>query len=123
MNIRPIRTRTDYKKAVSRIEKLMDAKANSPEEHELDALATLVEAYEQKHCPIDLPDDPVEVIKFYMEQQSLTRKDLEAVLGSKGRVADVLNRKRELSLTQIKNLHALLSIPYSSLIVNDTDAA
>jgi HTH-type transcriptional regulator / antitoxin HigA len=117
MDIRPIKTRRDYQRALARVAELMDAKPGTPEGDELDVLATLVEAYEDKHFPIDTPD-PVEAILFRMEQMGLTRKDLEPYLGSRHRVSEVLNRKRDLSLGMIRRLHKGLKIPLDNLIGN-----
>ena len=115
MDIRPIKTEADYEHALGEIEQLWGAAANTPKGDQLDILLTLVEAYEQVHYPID-PPDPVEAIKFRMEQMGLTRKDLEPYLGKRGRVAEVLNRQRKLSLNMIRRLHAHLHIPLESLI-------
>lgn len=115
MHIRPIRTRRDYERALARIDQLMDARRNTPEGDELDVLATLVEAWEDKHEPIDAPE-PVEAIRFAMEQRGLTRKDLEPLIGSRARVAEVLNRRRRLTLEMIRRLHAALGIPADVLI-------
>jgi HTH-type transcriptional regulator/antitoxin HigA len=115
MNIRPIKTEDDYNATLRRIDELMDAEPGTEEGEELDILATLVEAYESDHFPIDAPD-PVEAILFRMEQMGITPKDLEEFLGSKGRVSDVLNRRRGLSITQIRKLHAGLNIPYENLM-------
>ncbi|MGK5094269.1 hypothetical protein WDW89_19920 [Deltaproteobacteria bacterium TL4] len=115
MTIEPIKTEADYDKTLARIEKLMDAEADTPEGDELDVLVTLVEAYEKKHSPIASPD-PVEAIKFRMEQLGLRQKDLEPFMGSSGRVSEILNRKRELTLSMIRILHAELNIPLESLI-------
>jgi HTH-type transcriptional regulator / antitoxin HigA len=115
MDIRPIKTETDYERALGEIEQLWGAAANTPKGDKLDILLTLVEAYEQAHYPID-PPDPVEAIKFRMEQLGLTRKDLEPYLGKRGRVAEVLNRQRKLSLNMIRRLHTHLHIPLESLI-------
>ncbi|MCR5564042.1 MAG: transcriptional regulator [Desulfovibrio sp.] len=115
MDIKPIRTEQDYHDALARIETVMDAKENSPEGDLLDVLTTLVEAYERKHFPIDLPD-PVEAIKFYMEQNGLAPKDLEPVLGRRNRVYEVLNSTRPLTLNMIRNLHATFGIPADTLI-------
>lgn len=115
MDIRPIKTENDYRKALLRIEELMEAAPDSEAGTELDVLATLVEAYEAKHFPIEAPD-PVDAILFRMEQMGLGRKDLEPLLGSKGRVSEVLNRKRDLSLSQIRKLHQRLNIPLENLI-------
>jgi HTH-type transcriptional regulator / antitoxin HigA len=115
MDIRPIKTEADYERALGEIERLWGAAANTPKGDKLDILLTLVEAYEQAHYPID-PPDPVEAIKFRMEQMGLTRKDLEPYLGKRGRVAEVLNRQRKLSLNMIRRLHTHLHIPLESLI-------
>lgn len=115
MKIRPIKTADDYRRALLRIEELMEARPDSEAGTELDVLATLVEAYEEKHFPIAAPD-PVEAILFRMEQMGLGRKDLEPLLGSKSRVSEVLNRKRDLSLSQIRKLHEGLDIPLENLV-------
>lgn len=115
MNIRPIKSESDYRDALARIEELLDAEPDSEAGVELDVLATLVDAYESNHFPIDAPD-PVEAILFRMEQLELSRKDLEKFLGSRSRVSEVLNRKRELSITQIRKLHNGLNIPYENLL-------
>lgn len=115
MNIRPIKSESDYRDALARIEELLDAEPDSEAGAELDVLATLVDAYESNHFPIDAPD-PVEAILFRMEQLELSRKDLEKFLGSRSRVSEVLNRKRELSITQIRKLHNGLNIPYENLL-------
>jgi HTH-type transcriptional regulator/antitoxin HigA len=115
MNIRPIKTEADYGHAIREIEQLWGAAVNTPKGDTLDILLTLVEAYEQAHYPID-PPDPIEAIKFRMAQQGLTRKDLEPYLGKRGRVAEVLNRQRKLSLNMIRRLHTQLHIPLESLI-------
>jgi len=115
MKIKPIRTKTDYRAALKQIESLMDARANSPEGERLDVLVTLVEAYERKHFPLDLPD-PVEAIKFAMEQRGLTVKDLEPMIGRSNRVYEVLSRKRPLTLKMIWRLHTGLGIPADCLI-------
>ena len=115
MDIRPIKTEQDYNHALARIEALMGAEPDSPEGDELDILATLIEAYEAKHHPI-YPPDPVDAILFRMEQLGLTRKDLEPYFGGRGRVSEILNRKRGLSLDMICKLHTELHIPLESLI-------
>jgi len=115
MNIKPIKTKTDYRKALKEVETLMTAKANSPKGEKLDLLVTLVEAYERKHYPLDLPD-PVEAIKFEMEQKGLTVKDLEPMIGKSNRVYEILNHKRSLTLQMIRRLHEQLGIPAESLI-------
>jgi len=115
MDIKPIKTDTDYRVALKEIETLMMADPDTPEGEKLDVLVTLVEAYEQKHYPLDLPD-PVEAIKFEMEQKGLTVKDLEPMIGKSNRVYEVLNHKRSLTLKMIWRLHEQLGIPAESLI-------
>ena len=115
MNIKPIRNDKDLRKAFQRLEVIFQAKPKTPEFDEAEILATLIEAYENKHYPIG-PANPIEAIKFRMEQQGLTQKDLEAYIGESGRVSEVLNGKRSLSLRMIKNLHEGLHIPYESLL-------
>jgi len=122
MDIRPIKTEDDYRSALLRIEELMEARPDSDAGSELDVLTTLVEAYEAKHFPIEAPD-PVDAILFRMEQMGLGRKDLEPLLGSKSRVSEVLNRKRDLSLSQIRRLHEGLNIPLENLVGADRRAA
>jgi HTH-type transcriptional regulator/antitoxin HigA len=115
MDIRPIKTETDYECALADIEQLWGVAENTPEGDKLDILLTLVEAYEQAHHPID-PPDPVEAIKFRMDQMGLSRKDLEPYIGKRGRVAEVLNGQRSLSLNMIRRLHTHLHIPLESLL-------
>lgn len=115
MDIKPIRTEADYRATLREIENLMTAEAGSPEGDRLDVLVTLVEAYERVHFPMDLPD-PIEAIKFVMEQKGLTPKDLEPAIGRLNRVYEVLNRTRPLSLAMIRNLHDTFGIPAESLI-------
>lgn len=115
MSIKPIRTKTDYNSALTSISKLMSAKPKSRQADELEILTVLVEDYERKHFPIVAPD-PVEAIKFRMEQMGLSRKDLEPCIGSRARVSEILNRKRELTLKMIKSLHESLGIPVEALI-------
>jgi len=115
MEIQPIHTEGDYERALARVDRLMDAGPNTPEGDELDILTTLVEAYERTHHPI-APPDPVEAIQFRMEQQGLTRADLEPYIGSRGRVSEILNRRRPLTLPMIRALHAELAIPLESLV-------
>jgi HTH-type transcriptional regulator/antitoxin HigA len=119
VEIKPIRTKTDYRDALKQIESLMTAKANSPEGDRLDVLTTLVEAYERAHFPMDLPD-AVEAIKFRMEQSGLTVKDLEPVIGRKNRVYEVLTRRRTLTLRMIEGLHTQFGIPAESLLKQGT---
>ena len=115
MEIKPIKTKADYRAALKKIETLMTARTNTPEGDRLDLLVTLVEAYEKKHYPLDLPD-PVEAIKFRMEQMTLAPKDLVPMIGQINRVYEVLNRKRPLTLAMIRRLHRKLGIPAESLI-------
>jgi len=115
LKIRPIKSEPDYDAALARAAALMDAEEGTREADELDVLATLIEAYEDKHYPMD-PPDPIEAIKFRMEQQGLSRKDLEPMIGTRTRVAEVLNRKRNLSIGMIRKLHAKLGIPAEVLI-------
>ena len=115
MKIRPIKTKADYGKALARAEALMDAKPGSSKGDELDVLVTLIEAYEDKHYPFP-PPKPISAIKFRMEQAGLTRKDMEPYLGGRGRVSEVLNSKRPLTLDMIRKLHEGLGIPLESLI-------
>lgn len=117
MEIRPIRTEADYHAALKTISGLMesDPEIGTPDGDRLDVLATLVQAYEAQHFPIDLPD-PIEAIKFRMEQAGLTAKDLEPMIGRRNRVYEVLNRKRSLTLPMIWKLHKGLGIPAENLI-------
>jgi HTH-type transcriptional regulator/antitoxin HigA len=115
MQIRPIRTRIDYRAALKEVEALMDAAPASAEGERLDVLTTLIEAYERKHYPLDLPD-PVEAIKFVMEQRGLSVKDLQPMIGRSNRVYEILSRKRSLTLKMIWRLHQDLGIPAESLI-------
>ncbi len=115
MDITPIKTKRDHRRALKEIEGLMAAKRGTPEGDHLDILVTLVEAWEAKHYPLDLPD-PVEAIKYHMEQQGLEPKDLVPYIGSRNRVYEVLNRKRPLTLKMVWRLHTGLGIPAESLI-------
>ncbi|SCZ41645.1 MULTISPECIES: type II toxin-antitoxin system HigA family antitoxin [unclassified Pseudomonas] len=117
MNIKPIRNQDDLNAAFARIEQLWGADVDSAEGDELEILALLIEKYEDEHYPMP-PSDPIEAIKFRMDQQGLTARDLEPFLGSSGRVSEVLNRKRKLSLAMIKRLHDGLRIPYESLLAD-----
>lgn len=113
--LKPIRTKKDYEAALAEVERLWGAKSGTPKGDRLDVLATLIEAYEAKHYPMD-PPDPIEAILFRMEQQGLTRKDLEPMIGARNRVAEVLNRKRSLSIEMIRQLHSRLGISAEVLI-------
>jgi HTH-type transcriptional regulator/antitoxin HigA len=115
MDVRPIRTEADHEAALAEIETLMDAKEGTPEGDRLDVLATLVEAYEMAHIPIEAPD-PISAILFMMEQKQLGRRDLEPAIGTRARVAEVLNRRRALTLPMIRRLSGLLDIPADVLI-------
>lgn len=114
-NLKPIRSKADYNKALKEFERLWGARSGTPNGDRLDVLGTLIDAYEATHYPMDLPD-PIEAIQFRMEQQGLTRKDLEPLIGSRTRVAEVLNRKRNLSIAMIRRLHERLGIPAEVLI-------
>ncbi|NOR25172.1 MAG: transcriptional regulator [Desulforhopalus sp.] len=115
MEIKPIKTDSDYREVLKEIETLMMASPDTAEGERLDVLVTLVEAYESKHYPLDLPD-PVAAIKFEMERKGLTVKDLEPMIGKSNRVYEILNHKRSLTLKMIWNLHERLGIPAESLI-------
>ena len=113
--IKPIRTKADHKRALAEVEKLWGAKRGTPAGDRLDVLATLIEVFEAEHYPMD-PPDPIEAIRLRMESQGLTRKDLETMIGTRTRVAEVLNRKRSLSIGMIRKLHTELGIPAEVLI-------
>lgn len=113
--LKPIRTEADYDAALAEVERLWGAKSGTPDGDRLDVLATLIEVYEAKHYPMD-PPDPIEAIRFRMEQQGLSRRDLEPMIGPRNRVADVLNRKRGLSIEMIRQLHDNLGISADVLI-------
>jgi len=115
MDVKPIKTESDYEVALAEIERLMGAKLNTSEGDKLDVLTTLVEAYEEKHYPIE-PPDPIEAIIHQMESQGITRKDLERYIGNRARVSEILNRKRSLSITMIRNLQEGLGISAEILI-------
>ena len=117
MKIKPIRTQADYKATLKTVESLMDARAHTPEGDRLDVLVTLLEAYERKRFPLDLPD-AVGALKFRMEQRGLT-----PMIGRSNRVYEVLNRKRGLTLAMIQRLHLGLGIPAESLIKQSPEAA
>ena len=124
MDIRPIHTERDYKAALNEVSTLMelDPDQGTPEGDRLDILATLVQAYEAKHCPI-APPDPIEAIKFRMEQAGLTVKDMEPIIGKANRVYEVLNRTRPLTLAMIRRLHRAMGIPAEVLIREREDIA
>jgi HTH-type transcriptional regulator/antitoxin HigA len=115
MNIKPIKTENDYHEALKETEKLMFAQKDTPQGDRLDVLVTLIEAYEEKHHPI-LPPEPVEAIIHQMESQGLSRKDLIPLIGSRARVSEILNKKRSLSITMIRELQKGLGISAEILI-------
>jgi len=115
MRIKPIKSERDYRRTMKQINRLMDARPGTPQGDELDVLTTLAQGWEEKHHVIDAPD-PVEAIRFAMEQRGLTRRDLEPLIGSRARVAEVLNRRRRLTLAMIRRLHEKLGIPAESLL-------
>lgn len=115
MEIRLIKTEEDYAATLSEIERLFDAKPDTPDGDRLEVLATLLEAYEKKHYDLPAPD-PVEAIKYWMESRGITRRDLEPLMGSRARVSEVFNHRRGLTLTMIRNLHDKLGIPADALI-------
>lgn len=115
MNIHPVKNKKDYEAALTRIESLMDTSNKSKEMDELEILSILVEKYEDEHFPISSPD-PIEAIKFRMEQLGLSQKDLVPVIGSKSKVSEVLSGKRNLSIRMIRALHKQLKIPADVLI-------
>ncbi len=121
MDIQPIKTEQDYDLALRTIEELWEAKEDTPEGDRLDILITLVEAYEHINHPI-YPPDPVSAIEFHMDQNELTRIDLEEYIGTRARVSEVLNRKRGLSIEMIRNLHEGLGIPLESLIARPKES-
>jgi HTH-type transcriptional regulator / antitoxin HigA len=114
-DVKPIRTKKDYEAALAEMERLWGATSGTPAGDRLDVLATLIDAYEAVHYPMD-PPDPIEAIKFRMEQQGLTRRDLEPLIGTRTRVAEVLNRRRSLSIRMIRRLHQALGISAEVLI-------
>ncbi len=122
MDIAPIKTRQDHRRALKEIEGLMRAKRSTPEGDRLDVLVTLVEAWERKHYPLNLPD-PVEAIKYHMDQNGLVPRDLIPFIGGRNRVHEVLNRRRPLTLKMIQRLHDGLGIPAESLIKTGLDKA
>jgi HTH-type transcriptional regulator/antitoxin HigA len=122
MTIHPIRTKADHRAALARIESLWDARPGTSKHDELEVLSILVSAYEEIHWPI-LPPDPVEAIKFHMEQNGFRQKDLAAVLGSESRASEILNRRRSLTVQMIRAIHAAWSVPLESLIGMEERAA
>jgi HTH-type transcriptional regulator/antitoxin HigA len=114
-DVKPIRSRRDHEAALEEVDRLWGAKSGTRDGDRLDVLATLIDAYEAEHYPID-PPDPIEAIKFRMEQQGLTRRDLEELIGTRTRIAEILNRKRGLSIGMIRRLHERLGISAEVLI-------
>lgn len=115
MEIKIIKNEDDYNSALKRLEEIFDAPVNSPDGDEAELLTVLIEKYEEEHYPIEAPD-PIEAIRFRMEQMNMKKKDLAEVLGYKSRVSEILSRKRKLSLKMIRQLHKKLRIPYDSLL-------
>ena len=117
MEIKLIKTENDYNQALERLEVVFDAKKGTPEGDELELLSILIEQYENTHFPIDLPD-PIEAIKFRMEQMGYNQNDLAKIIGLKSRASEILSKKRKLSLEMIRQLHTRLHIPTDVLIQN-----
>lgn len=117
MNIKVLKTEEEYTKALKRMEEIFHAPIDSIEGDEADLLSILIEKYENELYPIDAPD-PIEAIKFRMEQKNMSKKDLAEIIGYKSRVSEIFSRKRKLTLKMIRNLHDKLNIPYESLITN-----
>lgn len=115
MELKPVRTEADYREALAEIERLWDAPESGPEADRLEVLALLVEAYEKAHYPIEAPD-PVAFLEYVMDSRSLTRKDLEPYIGPRGRVADIMNRTRPLTMAMVRRLSAGLGLPADVLI-------
>ncbi|MDP1714780.1 MAG: hypothetical protein Q8L41_08545 [Anaerolineales bacterium] len=115
MDIKPIKTEKEYEEALKEVERLFDAVPSTPESDRYEVLAILVEAYEDEHYPIPLPD-PIEAILYYMESRGLSRADLEPFIGSRARVSEILNRRRPLTLSMIQRLHENLGIPAEALV-------
>jgi HTH-type transcriptional regulator/antitoxin HigA len=115
MTVKPIKTEDDYSIALSEVERLMDAEKSSEDFDRLDLLATLIEAYEAKHHPIDSPD-PIAAIEYEMEKRGLSRRDLETILGPSGRVSEILNRQRRLTVSMMRRLHSRLGISGNVLL-------
>ena len=117
MKIKVIKTEADYNKALKRLEVIFDAPANTPDGDEAEILGILIEKYEDEHYPIEAPD-PIEAIRFRMEQMEMDNKDLAKVIGYKSRVSEIFTRKRKLNLKMIRKLHEKMNIPYESLITD-----
>ena len=117
MNVKVIKTEEDYNQALKRLDKLFHAHIDSIEGDEAELLSILIEKYEDEYFPIEAPD-PIEAIKFRMEQMGMTKKELAEIIGYKSRVSEIFSRKRKLTLKMIRNLHDKLKIPYESLIAD-----
>lgn len=117
MNIKVLKTEEEYSKALKRLEEIFHAPIDSIEGDEADLLSILIEKYENEHYPIDAPD-PIEAIKYRMEQMNMSKKELAEIIGYKSRVSEIFSRKRKLTLKMIRNLHDKLNTPYESLITN-----
>ncbi len=117
MNIKVIKTEEDYQQALARLEVIFDAPIDSPEGDEAEILSILIEKYEDEHYPIG-PPDPIEAIKFRMEQMNMKKSDLANIIGYKSRVSEIFSRKRKLTLQMIRKLHSKLKIPYETLITD-----
>ena len=115
MKVKVIKTEEEYNSALKRFETIFHSSIDSTEGDEAELLALLIENYEEKHYPIDAPD-PIEAVKFRMEQMGLNKTDLAAIIGYKSRVSEIFNGKRKLTLTMIRNLHEKLNIPYEALM-------
>jgi HTH-type transcriptional regulator/antitoxin HigA len=117
MNVKVIKNENDYQQALERLEVIFDAPIDSPEGDEAEILSILIEKYEDEYYPID-PPDPIEAIKFRMEQMDMKKSDLAEIIGYKSRVSEIFSRKRKLTLKMIRKLHETLKIPYESLIAD-----
>ena len=117
MNIKIIKTEEDYQQALKRLEEIFDAPIDSPEGDEAEILSILIEKYEDDHYPIE-PPDPIEAIKFRMDQMDMKKSDLVEIIGYKSRVSEIFSRKRKLTLQMIRRLHDKLKIPYEALIMD-----
>jgi HTH-type transcriptional regulator / antitoxin HigA len=117
MKIKIIKTEEEYNKALKRLEVVFDSPADTPEGDEADILGLLIEKYEDEHYRIEAPD-PIEAIKFRMEQMNMNNKDLAKIIGYKSRVSEIFSRKRKLNLRMIRNLHEKMKIPYETLLTN-----
>ena len=117
MKLKVIKTEKEYLNALKRLEVIFDSSADTPEGDEADILGLLIEKYEEEHYPIEAPD-PIEAIKFRMEQMDMDNNDLAKIIGYKSRVSEIFNRKRKLNLKMIRNLHDKMKIPYESLLAD-----